>query len=176
MMLEHSRKRIAALHPSPRPTRPVSHAAASRVADAALVVEGPLPMGPYVVLECRPPGNMACFNVTWGLADTLRAHGWPVALLTAADPAASICTAELDAAGNLPVLVVVRDAGTHQWQSAVIEAAAKARPNQVVAVEFGWPSADRVDGVTYVVTHGAARSSAVAVLDRLGLPLEAREL
>ena len=76
----------------------------------------------------------------------------------------------------MPVLVVVRDAGTHRWQNAVIEAAAKVRPNNVVAVEFGWPGADRVGGVTYVVTHGAARSSAAAVLDRLGLPLEAREL
>jgi len=174
--LEHSRKRIAALHPSPRSAPTVSDSAARRVADAAIVVDGPLPTGPYAVLECRPPGNMACFNVSWGLADTLRAHGWPVALLTAADPLDAICAAELESAGDLPVLVVVRDAGTHQWQSTVIEAAANVRPNKVVAVEFGWPSANRLDGVTYVVTHGAARSSAVAVLDRLGVPLDAREL
>jgi len=175
-MLEHSHKRIAALHPSPRPEPPVSDAAARRVADAAIVVDGPLPAGPYAVLECRPPGTMACFNVAWGLADSLREQGWPVALLTATDPLDAVSAAELEAAGNMPVLVVVRDAGTHRWQNAVIEAAAKVRPNNVVAVEFGWPGADRVGGVTYVVTHGAARSSAAAVLDRLGLPLEAREL
>jgi hypothetical protein len=75
----------------------------------------------------------------------------------------------------MPVLVVVRDAGTHTWQTKAIEAVAQARPNAVVAVEFGWPSSDRVDGVVYIVTHGAARSSAVAVLDRLGLPLDRRE-
>jgi hypothetical protein len=112
---------------------------------------------------------MACFNVRWGLADLLRERGWPVALLTSADPLAATCAAELEAAGDMPVLVVVRDVGTHKWQSEVIEAAAAARPGSVVVVEFGWPGADRVDGVVYVVTHGAARSSAVAVLDRLGL-------
>jgi len=174
-LLEHSCKRIGGLHQSRRPNPPTSNDAARRVAEAAIVVDGPLPNGPYTVLECRPPGNMACFNVTWGLADTLRERGWPVALLTARDRIDAICAAQLEAAADLPVLVVVRDAGMHEWQSRVIEAAAEARPNSVVAVEFGWPSAERVDGVVYVVTHGAARSSATAVLDRLGLPLDVRE-
>jgi len=174
--LEHSRKRITALHPSRRPAAPASSPAARRVAEAAVVADGPLPTGPYAVLECRPPGNMACFNVAWGLADDLREHGWPVALLTAADPIEATCAAELEAAGDMPVLVVVRDAGMHQWQRRVIDAAARIRPNNVVAVEFGWPDASRVDGVTHIVTHGAARSSAVAVLDRLGLPSDGKEL
>jgi len=174
-LLEHSRKRIVALHPSPRAAVATSNDAARRAADAAITIDGPLPIGPYTVLECRPPGNMACFNVAWGLADTLRERGWRVAFLTAADPIDAICTAELDAAGDMPVLVVVRDVGTHPWQTKVIAAAAQARPHAVVAVEFGWPSADRVDGVVYIVTHGAARSSALAVLDRLGLPRDLRE-
>ncbi|HEY4607951.1 MAG TPA: glycoside hydrolase family 3 N-terminal domain-containing protein, partial [Ilumatobacteraceae bacterium] len=173
--LEHSRKRIAGLRPSLRPAPTPSAGAARLVADAAVCVDGPLPAGPYTVLECRPPGNMACFNVSWGVADMLRDSGWPVALVSAADPIDATVAAELAAAGDLPVLVVVRDAGTHKWQSQVIEAAANSRPTSVVAVEFGWPSADRIDGVAYVVTHGAARSSALAVLDRLGLPLDVRE-
>jgi beta-N-acetylhexosaminidase len=172
--LGHSHKRIAGLRRSPRPAVTPS-GAARRVAGAAVCADGQLPTGPYTVLECRPPGNMASFNVSWGLADILRERGWPVALLTAADPIEATCAAEVAAAGEMPVLVVVRDAAAHAWQSEVIQTAAKLRPNAVVAVEFGWPSADRIDDVAYIVTHGAARSSALAVLDRLGLPLDVRE-
>ena len=149
--------------------------AARRVAEAAVRADGAVPIGPYTVLECRPPGNMACFNVRWGLADILRERGWPVALLTAADPIEATCAAEIAAGGDMPVLVVVRDAAAHTWQAEVIQAAVKVRPDSVVVVEFGWPSVDRIDDVVYIVTHGAARSSALAVLDRLGLPLDVRE-
>ena len=35
-----------------------------------------LPGGPFAVVECRPPGTMACFNVSWGIAESLRERGW----------------------------------------------------------------------------------------------------
>ncbi|HZX56671.1 MAG TPA: glycoside hydrolase family 3 N-terminal domain-containing protein, partial [Ilumatobacteraceae bacterium] len=58
--LEHSRKRITALRPALHPEVAPPSGAARRVADAAISVDGVLPGGPYTVLECRPPGNMAC--------------------------------------------------------------------------------------------------------------------
>jgi len=169
--LEHSHKRISGLHLGPGETA-ASRGAAQVVADAAVVVDGALPAGPFAVLECRPAGNMASFNVSWGLADFLRDRGWPATTLTANDWNDTTVEA-LESAADRPVLVVVRDAGVHRWQRDVIEAAAQARPGRVVAVELGWPSTDRVDGVVYVVTHGAARSSAMAVLERLGVPVGA---
>ena len=74
--------------------------------------------GPFAVLECRPPGSMACFNVTWGLADALGERGWPTASITESDPIEPTCDAVLEAAGDMPMLVVVRDACVHTWQTA----------------------------------------------------------
>jgi hypothetical protein len=67
----------------------------------------------------------------------------------------------------MPVLVVVRDACVHPWQIDVIDAAVRAHPGAVVVVELGWPSLQRSPEFTTVVSHGAARSSALAVLELL---------
>jgi beta-N-acetylhexosaminidase len=165
--LESSRQRIAALHRH-GPIPPLEPSGAARqVAQRAILIDGEVPAGPFVVLECRPPGSMACFNVAWGIADDLRERGWPVALLTPSDRISSICATELGAAGDMPVVVVVRDACVHPWQIDVIDAAVRARPRSVVVVELGWPSLQRSPDFTTVVSHGAARSSARAVLDLL---------
>jgi beta-N-acetylhexosaminidase len=164
--LERSRERIAGLH-RPHTPPPTASTAARQVARRAIVIDGAVPEGPFVVLECRPRGSMASFNVTWGIADELRDRGWPVALVTPSDQIESICAAELGADGRLPVLVVVRNAGVDPWQVTVIDTAVRARPGSVVVVELGWPCLDST-AVTTVVSHGAARSSARAVLDLLG--------
>jgi beta-N-acetylhexosaminidase len=170
--LERSCERIALLR-RPEPTRIASNtsfkgAAAQLVAERAIVIDGELPCGPFAVVECRPPGSMACFNVTWGIADALRKRGWPTAMIMASDHIASVCAAVLDAAGEMPILVVVRDTCVHPWQATVIDVLVAARPRSVVVVELGWPS-DRPAGiVASVLTHGAARSSAQAVIDHLG--------
>jgi beta-N-acetylhexosaminidase len=165
--LERSRERIVGLHRPPATPPAHTSGAARNVAQRAIVIDGAVPVGPFIVLECRPPGSMASFNVAWGMADDLRGRGWPVALLTASDQIESICDAELGAARDLPVLVVVRDACLHSWQIKVIDCAVRARPGSVVVVELGWPSLHRSPEYTTVVSHGAARSSAVAVLDLL---------
>ena len=165
--LERSSERIIRLRRPLRPPTARTTGAAQEVAEGAIVIDGQLPAGPFAVLECRPPGSMACFNVAWGIADELGKRGWPVALLTDADPIEPACAALLDRSGELPVLVVVRDACVHQWQSAVIDAVLRLRPNSAV-VEFGWPSVHRPGGAAFVVTHGAARVSAGAVIDQLG--------
>ena len=165
--LERSRERIVELHRRPSARPPAAAAAAENVARRAVVIDGAIPSGPFVVFECRPPGSMASFNVAWGLADDLRSRGWPIALLTASDQFESICLSELSAAPDLPVLVVVRDACLHPWQTKVIDCALRARRGSVVVVELGWPSLPRSPEFTTIVSHGAARSSALAVLDLL---------
>jgi hypothetical protein len=49
----------------------------------------------------------------------------------------------------------------------VIDALVRARPGAVVVVELGWPGHRPPGAAAYVVTHGAARSSAQAVIARL---------
>lgn len=164
--LVSSRERIIGLRRPPASPEAQSTGAAQLVAKRAIVIDGPLPAGPFAVIECRPQGSMACFNVAWGIADELGELGWPIALLTESDPIEPTCDALLEQAGELPVLVVVRDACVHQWQIAVIDAVVRVRPNAVV-VEFGWPNVQRPGSAASVVTHGAARSSAQAVIDRL---------
>ncbi|MDP9465434.1 MAG: hypothetical protein M3P52_12470, partial [Actinomycetota bacterium] len=173
--LERSRERIVTLRrpaPSPIASPPTGSdaLAAQLVAERAIVIDGALPAGPFAVLECRPPGSMACFNVCWGIAEQLGERGWPAALVTESDPIEPACADLLDAAGEMPVLIVVRDACVHHWQTAVIDAVVGARPNSVVVVEFGWPSVRPTGCAAYVVTHGAARSSAQAAIDRLVVP------
>jgi beta-N-acetylhexosaminidase len=113
---------------------------------------------------------MACFNVSWGIADALREHGWPAMQITESDPIAPACAEVVEAAGDMPILVVVRDACVHAWQSAVIDAVVESRPDSVVVAELGWPGDHPATNAVSVVTHGAARSSAQAVIDRLVMP------
>ena len=152
--LERSRKRIATFR-RPRSSitspREAETRAARIVAEQAIVVEGDLPPGAFAVVECRPRASMACFNVSWGIADELGERGWAIALLGESDPIEPACAALLDAAGELPVLVVVRDACVHPWQIEVIDVLVNARPTSVVVVELGWPSSHPVRCAAYVV-------------------------
>jgi hypothetical protein len=172
IQLERSCDRVALLRRSASSATPLSPTAfdptaAQQVAERAIVVDGQLPAGPFAVLECRPPGSMACFNVSWGIAAALGERGWQTTSMTVSDPIGPTCDAVLLAAGDMPLLVVVRDACVHTWQTEVVDALVDARRSSVVVVELGWPS-DRPRGAAaFVVTHGAARSSAQAVIDSL---------
>jgi beta-N-acetylhexosaminidase len=92
-------------------------------------------------------------------------RGWPVATIAQSDPIAPAVDALLSRSGKLPVLIVVRDACVHGWQTAVIDAVLHARSNAVV-VELGWPG-QCSPGLASVISHGAARCSAQAVIHRL---------
>ena len=127
------------------------------------------------VVECRPPGSAWRAQRFVGLADGLSRRGRPATSIAISDPVAP-CAAVVEASGDLPILVVARDAYVHTWQTSVIDALVLARPDAVVVVELGWPGPRPAGVVSYVVPHGAARSSALAVIDRLDAPiLEARE-
>lgn len=164
------RRSLSSLGTSPLSPTTFDPTAAQQVAERAIVVDGQLPAGPFAVLECRPPGSMACFNVSWGIAEALGERGWQATSITESDPIEATCDAVLRAAGDMPIVVVVRDACVHTWQTAVVEAMVGAlvdAQQSAVVVELGWPG-DRPRGAAaFVVTHGAARSSAQAVIDRL---------
>lgn len=146
-----------------------SPSAASMVAARAVSVDGVLPTGPFVVLECRPQLSSACFNVTWGVAAALGDLGWPTHTITEHDAIAVACAPVLREAafGSMPVLVVVRDAGVHPWQADVIVHIARSLDVPIVVVEMGWPGAPPSDAgqVVSVVTYGAARCSATALVE-----------
>ncbi|WP_326596779.1 glycoside hydrolase family 3 protein [Streptomyces sp. NBC_01803] len=61
----------------------------------------------------------------------------------------------LDAAGDRPLVVVVRDVHRHPWMAAALDALIAARPGATV-VEMGVPHAPPVGGL-HIATHGAAR-------------------
>jgi beta-N-acetylhexosaminidase len=169
--LERSRQRISTLRrPASRPPAPDGRAA-QIVAERAVVIDGVLPAGPFAVVECRPRGSMACFNVTWGIANDLHDRDWPTTMITASDPIDQACAAVLDSVGAMPIVVVVRDACVHQWQTTVIDTLVRARPASVAVVELGWPGVRPAGCVAYVASHGAARCSAQAVIDLLALPI-----
>ena len=163
--LRRSCERNIALRRAPVDATLSSSCASSFVAAHAVTVTGVLPDGPFAVLECRPRASIVCFNVKWGIADQLAGRGWPTATIGEGDPIGDTCDALLSAAVQLPVVVVVRDAGVHPWQASVVEHCRRVRPALVVA-EMGWPQRNQ-QGPTTIVTHGAARSSAQALIDRL---------
>ena len=164
--LELSHKRIASLRADRPAPGSMPSDAASRVAEGAIAVNGELPMGPFAVLECRPRLSMASFNVSWGIAAELGQRGWPTMLIHETDDLDARCAEFIAIAGTLPILIVVRDAAVHQWQRDVIDRRLIAGRAAVIA-EMGWPTAWRPTSAAYIVTHGAARISAQALIERL---------
>ena len=124
------------------------------------------PAGPFAVLECRPRLSMACFNVLVGdrrcsSPSAAGRHG--IDRIRRSDRLDARATRHRRAAGDLPLLVVVRDAGVHPWQrrrgrSRCAQRSPGHGRRRRVRLARGHPS--QTCGA-YVVTHGAARSSAV---------------
>jgi beta-N-acetylhexosaminidase len=167
--LTASHARIGALHGIRRvPPMPASLVTdvAERVARSAVVVTGELSPGPFAVLECRPRLSMASFNVAWGIVELADELGWMTRTVAETDPRGAVCDAFVLDAADRTLVIAVRDASVHRWQGEVIDRCVAARPDAVV-IEFGWPPPTSPTCGTYVLTHGAARVSAQAVIDRL---------
>ncbi|GIF70279.1 hydrolase [Asanoa ishikariensis] len=144
---------------------PVGLAAARR----AVKVGGTAPVLPLAgaphVVELSPPANMAAGTDTpWGVAAPLAAllPGTTGVRLTEAD-GAEASTVVGSAAGR-PLVLVVRDLHRHAWMGALVGSALALRSDAVV-VELGVPAA--MVGATHVATHGATRSSGLAVAELL---------
>ncbi|MEV4622071.1 glycoside hydrolase family 3 protein [Asanoa sp. NPDC049573] len=144
---------------------PVGLAAARR----AVKVGGTAPAlplaGPPHVVELSPPANIAVGTDTpWGVAAPLAAvlPGTTAVRLTEDDGAEA--SAVVAGAAGRPLVLVVRDLHRHAWMSSFVRAALRLRPDAVV-VELGVPAA--VVGATHLATHGATRSSGLAVAEVL---------
>ncbi|WP_405434158.1 glycoside hydrolase family 3 protein [Micromonospora sp. NBC_00617] len=122
----------------------------------------PLTRSAYVV-EFEPPRNIAIGAETpWGIGEPLGEllpgtttvrHAEPD---VPADPGA--------AAGDRPLVLVVRDLHRHEWMRAAVRRALSARPDAVV-VELGVP--ELVTGAVHLATHGATRASGQAAAEVL---------
>jgi beta-N-acetylhexosaminidase len=117
------------------------------LAARCIEVDGRLPaLQRPLVVEARPPANMASGELPWSLAEPLSARINGVEFL---------CVHEetpVDADGR-SLVVVVRDPHRHLWQHALIEQAA-AHPSAAV-VDVGWP-ADLPAELPVVRTRGVA--------------------
>jgi beta-N-acetylhexosaminidase len=112
----------------------------------------PLSQAPYVA-SFTPAANLAVGNVTpWGVAAELERllPGTETGSYRSAD-----VTGLLAAAGDRPVVAVVRDVHRHAWMAEALDALVAARPSTIV-VEMGVPQAPPV-GALHIATHGAAR-------------------
>jgi beta-N-acetylhexosaminidase len=117
------------------------------IAARCLEIRGPLPaLTRPVVVEARPPANMASGELPWSLAAPL------AELLPGVDAVPVAGPGRISADGR-SLVVVVRDPLRHVWQRALIDAAAQ-HPGAVV-VDVGWPS-EMPDEVPLVRTRGIA--------------------
>jgi beta-N-acetylhexosaminidase len=135
----------------------------------AVLVSGLVhPLIDPVVVELRPPHNMAAGGVPWGLGPWLGGHA-VVRIDTGVLEAerADAVRDVLARASGRPLVVVVRDAHRHSAARAVTRALLAAHPDAVV-VEMGLPIW-RPPGGAYVATYGAARTNGQAAAEVLGI-------
>jgi beta-N-acetylhexosaminidase len=118
----------------------------------------PLAAAPHVV-EFDTAVNLAIGPTPWGLVEPLRARFAGVTTAEATEVDA------LAAAGDRPVVVVVRDVHRHPAMADRLAELVRQRPDAVV-VEMGIPVAGPI-GETYIATYGASRACGEAVADLL---------
>ncbi|WP_181870991.1 glycoside hydrolase family 3 protein [Sphaerisporangium album] len=139
---------------------PVGLAAARRaIRIAGTDPDGVLPLAsaPHVV-ELAPQMNLAIDkHMPWGVGEPLGKllPGTTVTRVGEAEARTVLEDVLLGAAADRPLVVVVRDAHRHAWQTDALVRLLDARPDAVV-VEMGLPG--RTDlGAVHIATHGAAR-------------------
>ena len=127
---------------------------------------GPLP--DPAVLQLGAPENIAVGSVPWGLAPWVPASRLQRAPASLADgETVPVIDAALAASAGRPLIVVVRDAHRYPAARAVVTGLLAARPD-VVVLDMGLPFWQPPGGV-HVATYGAARASAQAAAEVLGL-------
>jgi beta-N-acetylhexosaminidase len=112
----------------------------------------PLDAAPYVA-AFTPLANVAVGDDTpWGVAAELERllPGTETGTYRSADTAGLLA-----AAGERPIVAVVRDVHRHPWMAQALDALLAVRPSTVV-VEMGVPQAPP-RGALHIATHGAAR-------------------
>jgi beta-N-acetylhexosaminidase len=137
----------------------------------AVQVTGTLPPLPDPVLaEVVPPASIAVGTVPWGLSHWMRPDRVYRISATGEDDPAAAAALVASAAGDRPLLIVVRDAHRYPAARSVVAALLTARPDGVV-VEMGLPvwRPSVPPAHAYVATFGATRASSRAVAEALGL-------
>ncbi|KUL53319.1 sugar hydrolase [Streptomyces sp. NRRL F-4489] len=163
--------RVAGAGEGPEPAPGIGLAAARRALRLTSTAPHEPLTGPVHVAAFTPLANIAVGDETpWGLAAELTRllPGTTTATYTA-DQAAAGVPALLDtlltAAGERPVVAVVRDLHRHPWMADALHALLTARPRTAV-VEMGVPQAPP-RGAPHLATHGAARVCAQAAAEAL---------
>jgi beta-N-acetylhexosaminidase len=139
-----------------------------------------------VIVEVEPRGNIAVGRAAWGLAPwapagsvrrvaaflrAVNGHGGPVPipLEDGEEPAEEATAADiLAAAAGRSLVLVVRDAHRSPATRDLVTSVLADRPDAVL-VEMGLPVWRPPSGSAYVATWGAARVSAQAAAEVLGL-------
>ena len=136
----------------------------------AISVSGPLPVsGRPLVVQLVPPSNIAVGAVPWGLKPYVPADSYrEISTGTPADGLAGVVNAILADAAGRTLIVVVRDAHRHPVAAAAAEVILAARPDAAL-LEMGLPVWRPASAGTYLASFGAARSSARAAAELLGL-------
>jgi beta-N-acetylhexosaminidase len=135
---------------------------------AVRVSAAPGPLADPVVVELEAQENIAVGDVPWGLRPWVPAASIqriPAGL--AVTEAAEVAKAALARAAGRPLIVVVRGAHRYPAVQAVVSGLTVARPDTVV-LEMGLPLWVPPAGV-HLATYGAARASAQAAAEVLGL-------
>ena len=116
--------------------------------------------GPILVLDLVPEANIAAGDAQHGLAELLP-DARRVRLRAAPDDIEPLLAEHPDRR----LVVVLRDAGRHEWQRATTAAALSLRPDAIL-VETGLPGG-LPDAAASVVSHGAGRANLAAVAEAL---------
>ncbi|MEU0129449.1 MULTISPECIES: glycoside hydrolase family 3 protein [unclassified Streptomyces] len=121
---------------------------------------------PAYVAAFTPVANIAVGDETpWGVAAELTRILPGTATDTYGSEHGSPAAEVLRAAGERPVVAVVRDAHRHAWMGKALDALVAARPDTVV-VEMGLPEAPP-RGALHIATHGAARVCGIAAAETI---------
>ena len=152
--------------PDPR----VGLAAARRALRVTAVGPHRPPAGPVYVAALAPAANIAAGEQSWGpaaeLARLLPGTGsgtYREADTTTPGGMSHLVENVVKAAGDRPLVVVVRDVHRHRWMAGALHALLDSRPDAVV-VETGVPQAPPC-GALHIATHGAARVCAQAAAE-----------
>ncbi|MFF5180976.1 glycoside hydrolase family 3 protein [Micromonospora sp. NPDC000316] len=122
----------------------------------------PLTHSAYVV-EFEPPRNIAIGAETpWGIGAPLGGLLPGTTTVRYAEP--DVPADPGAAAGDRPLVLVVRDLHRHHWMRAAVQRALAARPDAIV-VELGVP--ELVTGAVHLATHSGTRASGQAAAEVL---------
>jgi beta-N-acetylhexosaminidase len=107
-------------------------------------------------------GNIAVGDETASGLATAVHRRWPGTALRRLTESADL-DAELAAAADRPLWVLVRDPHRHHWMGELVAAIVGRRPD-VVVIDTGWPGWSPPEPAVHVVTHGASWASGEAVV------------